>query len=202
MATFDDIVTELTAPATGDKLLVRDISDASYKDKFMTLAKLAVLSLANTFAALATFSAGLASDTIKAASAAGLSLQDDGGNQGAKVLDGGVLQVGNLTFDQHVAIADDGVFSFSPSGTWGLMFVFCPTSMTPSALVFWRVTATNNGCALIQPGSDVVATTGALTGTTGTDGKFTISAHTDGKIYMENRLGGAKDTRYLVITAT
>lgn len=98
MATFDDIVTELTAPATGDKLLVRDISDASYKDKFMTLSRLAVLSLANTFSALQTFGAGLASGTIKAASAAGLSVQDDGGNEAFKINDGGTL-----TF---------------PSGTW------------------------------------------------------------------------------------
>lgn len=91
MATFDDIVTELTAPAAGDKLLVRDVSDASYKDKFMTLSRLAVLSLANTFAALATFSAGLVSDTIKAATSAGVALQDNSGTVGLQVLVGGIV---------------------------------------------------------------------------------------------------------------
>jgi hypothetical protein len=34
----------------------------------------------------------------------------------------------------------------------------------------------------------------ALTGTTGSPGKFTYSAHTDGKIYIENRRVGSPHT--------
>ena len=34
----------------------------------------------------------------------------------------------------------------------------------------------------------------ALTGTTGTAGKFTYAAHTDGKIYIENRRSGPPHT--------
>ena len=43
-------------------------------------------------------------------------------------------------------------------------------------------------------------TTGvALTGTTGTDGKKTISAHTDGLLYIENREGSTKFLRMTVL---
>lgn len=45
----------------------------------------------------------------------------------------------------------------------------------------------------------VVVTTGALTGTTGTDARFTIAAHTDGKVYFENRSGGSMSFTILVI---
>ncbi len=38
-------------------------------------------------------------------------------------------------------------------------------------------------------GNYIEVTTGILSGTTGTDAKLTISTHTDGKIYIENRMG-------------
>jgi hypothetical protein len=37
----------------------------------------------------------------------------------------------------------------------------------------------------------VTFTTGALTGTTGADGDLTVSAHSDGNIYLENRRGAS-----------
>ena len=39
----------------------------------------------------------------------------------------------------------------------------------------------------------------ALTGTTGTAGKFTYSAHTNGKIYIENRRSGPPHTVALYV---
>jgi hypothetical protein len=39
-------------------------------------------------------------------------------------------------------------------------------------------------------GASIDYTTGALTGTTGTDARATLSIHTDNKLYLENRLGG------------
>ena len=45
----------------------------------------------------------------------------------------------------------------------------------------------------------MVASTGAKTGTTGTDGKVTVSAHTDGKIYIENRSGGALPCAWQIV---
>lgn len=41
--------------------------------------------------------------------------------------------------------------------------------------------------------SNVTLTTGTLSGTTGTDGRFTIAAHTDGRIYFENRFGAERN---------
>ena len=43
-------------------------------------------------------------------------------------------------------------------------------------------------------GSTEEATTGILTGTTGTNGVMTVSAFTDGLIYIENRTGSDRDT--------
>jgi hypothetical protein len=41
----------------------------------------------------------------------------------------------------------------------------------------------------------------ALTGTTGSSGVFTISAHTNGRIYVENRKGGSRTVSLFVIGA-
>lgn len=53
-----------------------------------------------------------------------------------------------------------------------------------------RATGSSAFCNSIAS-TGITATTGALTGTTGADGALTISAHTDQKLYVENRLGGA-----------
>lgn len=42
-------------------------------------------------------------------------------------------------------------------------------------------------------------TTGALTGTTGVNGNVTVSAHTDGNIYVENRSGVTLVIAYTVL---
>lgn len=47
--------------------------------------------------------------------------------------------------------------------------------------------------------SDIDFTTGALNGTTGSDGKKTISAHTDGLIYVENRDGATRSFRMTLL---
>jgi len=80
---------------------------------------------------------------------------------------------------------DNGVIDFGSAGAtnWGKLFYWA--SATPA-------------CTPLNVGSDVDATTGALTGTTGTDGKVTVSAHTDGYIYIENR-SGASRTFYVMM---
>jgi hypothetical protein len=47
--------------------------------------------------------------------------------------------------------------------------------------------------------TNVVLTTGALTGTSGTDGKVTISVHTDNKLYIENRSAASRVFTILVV---
>lgn len=58
--------------------------------------------------------------------------------------------------------------------------------------LYWAHCAATANCLKVAEYSgatDVDVTTGALSGTTGSDGKVTISAHTDGKLYIENRRG-------------
>lgn len=98
----------------------------------------------------------------------------------------------------QVVIADDGVYSFSPaadaSGNTAGFIAFTRGPSNVRALVYYLAA----GASVIAPihNSGFTFTTGALTGTTGVDGNETISAHTDGKIYIENRSGAQR--RYWV----
>jgi hypothetical protein len=89
---------------------------------------------------------------------------------------------------RQITIADDGVASFTPLSNEGIM-EFSTSSSLLSNFVRFRATASPQA-ALFLPTTNQVATTGVLTGTTGTDGDATFSTHTDGKIYIENRRGG------------
>lgn len=58
------------------------------------------------------------------------------------------------------------------------------------------------GTPAMQPitvSANVNSTTGALTGTTGTDAKATVSVSSDGKVYVENRLGSAQNVSVTVL---
>jgi hypothetical protein len=94
---------------------------------------------------------------------------------------------------ERVTIADDGVYllpglqathqqiSIGTSGSGAAL---------PNGIFSVRVSATPQCLALTTFGANVILTTGTLTGTTGTDGNFTISAGTTG-VYFENRTGAA-----------
>ena len=49
--------------------------------------------------------------------------------------------------------------------------------------------------------TNIAYTTGALAGTTGTDGKLTFSVNDDDKIYIENRLGASRIFSYTVLNS-
>jgi hypothetical protein len=88
-------------------------------------------------------------------------------------------------------IAEDGVYSFTPPNAQGIIIVY-PSKSTEVAYrgVFaYRTTATEFLQAIVS--NSLTATTGELTGTTGSDGNMTVSVHTDGKIYLENRTGAS-----------
>ena len=90
-------------------------------------------------------------------------------------------------------ILDDSVYSFAPRdlttlGSSGLILIDRVNS-GHHAFCFYR--ADPAGAAMTTINTVTMAvTTGALTGTTGVDGEVTVSAATDEKIYIENRLGG------------
>jgi hypothetical protein len=84
------------------------------------------------------------------------------------------------------------------SAEWGILTLSSSSTGAgnPNGQIRYRVgtsPATDN-VSLITT-TNVVLTTGVLTGTTGSPGDFTISAATDGKIYLENRTAASKSIR-------
>jgi hypothetical protein len=98
-------------------------------------------------------------------------------------------------------IAQDTAVSFTPPSTLGMVQAFAQSLATadPVAAIFSYRADGLGYTELLASGStnpsdvEVLQLT-ALTGTTGTAGKFTYSAHTDGKIYIENRRSGSPHT--------
>lgn len=113
-----------------------------------------------------------------------------------------VNQMNRARTGESITLADDAATSVDlfagGSVQWGTMTIVCSSTGNgfPNGLVRYRITTSP---ALTDLGllttTNVVLTTGALAGTTGIDGDFTISAHTDGKIYFENRTGSSKSFR-------
>jgi Pectate lyase superfamily protein len=100
-------------------------------------------------------------------------------------------------------IAQDTAVSFTPPATVGMVQAFAMSLATgdPITAIFsYRADGLGYTELLAKgttdpTGSDVqVRQLTALTGTTGTAGEFTYSAHTDGKIYIENRRSGPPHT--------
>jgi len=103
--------------------------------------------------------------------------------------------LGHVNVGEQVAISDDNVYSFTPTLTAGLILIQSRSAATTNYLwAFYVTTAGGSFSPVYFIGSNTVATTGALTGTTGTDGKFTCSVNTaNGKIYIENRTGASRN---------
>jgi hypothetical protein len=99
---------------------------------------------------------------------------------------------------------DDTVYSFAPPNSFGVLVVQSRTNFTKGidSLVLFRVGASAFANALTL-GPDAILTTGTLTnGTTnGTDGKFNISVHTDGSIYLKNRTGAGVYFNYYILSS-
>ncbi len=76
---------------------------------------------------------------------------------------------------------------------YGMLVITIAGATASSALVLYRAAGGPVCANLSAAAANMTFTTGVLAGTTGTDVRFNISAHTDGKIYMENRLGSAQN---------
>ena len=93
---------------------------------------------------------------------------------------------------ENITIPDDGFVTVQPVRSYGILFIHVLTgngSTTVPSVLNYRCASTNPLMTAISKGSLVDLGTGTLTGTTGTDGRVTVRAHTDGKIYIENRTG-------------
>ncbi|PCJ59370.1 MAG: hypothetical protein COA65_06310 [Rhodospirillaceae bacterium] len=100
---------------------------------------------------------------------------------------------------QTFAIATDSAISFTPPKNSGIALAFGLNQFGDSggALFSWR-TDGFRFCDLIANITGVEATTGALTGTTGNTNTVTYSTHTDGKLYIENRLTSTRNIAILL----
>lgn len=106
---------------------------------------------------------------------------------------GGAPTIGTLNYTGAVLpnINDDGVYSFTPGNAIGVLLIYGRNSTYKQivGMISYRVLATHY-TQIIVGYANLAAATGALTGTTGTDGNVTVSANSaDGKIYIENRHG-------------
>ncbi len=121
---------------------------------------------------------------------------------------GGNLQTSGVVIDDNdgvkarghytnlASITDDNVFSFTLGGQgFGLMLVNTSSGSVATSAIVYVIPGTPGTGSLVS-GANVNVTTGVLTGTTGVDGKLTVSCFTDGKVYIENRLGGTINMYY------
>jgi hypothetical protein len=114
---------------------------------------------------------------------------------------------GALTRLVTLEIAQNAAVSFTPDSIIGMVHAFGQGALgDPSAASF---TYRADGFAYAEllaradnspnpPTVELTAGT-ALTGTTGSPDVFTFSAHTDGKIYVENRMVGPSRTVHLFV---
>ncbi len=96
-------------------------------------------------------------------------------------------------WNYHIAsLSDDTATSVTPPTPIGVVRAWNDDEVSTFGVAAYD-TATP-GCAALSAGADFNVTTGALTGTTGTNLKVTVAAHTDGKVYLEARKGASKVT--------
>lgn len=98
------------------------------------------------------------------------------------------------------SLSDDAATSFSPGVDHSIVFVIGDNFAAANGMAaIWNESSGSSYGYVITTITALEATTGVLSGTTGTDGKITISGHTDGKIYLENRRGGSFRGLLLVV---
>lgn len=100
------------------------------------------------------------------------------------------------------SMVDDSAQSFDvPQRTNGRIELSIVSNTDPGfANILYRWNGTN-AAVDVSSGDNArwVRATGALTGTDGTDNKANVSVHTDGKCYVENRLGATVTINYRII---
>lgn len=96
-------------------------------------------------------------------------------------------------WDKHfVAVANDAATSITPPKTIGSVKIQTTTGGGEYILANYNTTTGVTVSLSVGGGSEVSATDGTLTGTTGTDGYITLRSSSDGKIYIENRRGPSR----------
>ena len=100
-----------------------------------------------------------------------------------------LITVPNIqSVDTEVSLDDDTATSFVASSEQQII-LFTSESPNGSGMAMLKPKTTGAEALKLAGGDFFYATVGVLSGTTGGPDRVTVSAHTDGKIYIENRLG-------------
>jgi hypothetical protein len=185
-------LTELTAVAVDDYLLISDTSDVTNRDKRISTTNLLLNMARKAGTPVAGRVAGWAdANTVNdggfaISDIARLSLNNVFG--GTQFMNGGIRSY-------SVSLNDASFAQTTPPGVGGMVLVQCSNSNLVCGIANYR---TNTYMTSLIALANLVFTTGVLTGTTGTAGKVTVStAGTD--IYIENRLGATRTITMLFI---
>lgn len=112
-----------------------------------------------------------------------------------------IAGAGNLVGTTTSSMDVNTAISFTPPNNQGMILIWrrsLTVGLTVWGLVYYNAGATAF-TAIAVGGANLEVRTGVLTGTTGTSGKLTVSAHTDGKIYVENRVVTGITLHYLLL---
>lgn len=126
--------------------------------------------------------------------------QEYGLNESRSTIKGRQVNAGtNSSFSTNKeTIANDAAFSFTPAVSEGTIIIEDGVAVEGAHILF-KVSSTN-ATAIVAATANVNVSTVALSGTTGIDAKLTVSANdSDGKIYIENRLGKPRDITYTIL---
>ena len=110
-----------------------------------------------------------------------------------------------VTSGTQGSVADDAAFSITAQSNVGILILMVANLTAGAGAVAFRCqSGFASQAAIIASAAGTLLATAVdtvLTGTTGADGKITISSNaTDGKLYVENRSGGARVFSWFFIT--
>jgi hypothetical protein len=118
---------------------------------------------------------------------------------GTSTITGGTATKTILNSSQYLLMGDDTAATITPSVIYGFLLFATASHNTYYGMYSYRATTTPWLLNMGSIGSGMVGTTGVLVGTTSTDAKVTVSTHTDGNIYFENRSGGNITVNYTIL---
>ena len=170
---------QLTAPAADDKIPVWDTSAA--QQKWIRRDDLVGATLTGGF-------------SVVVPAAGTMSLIDVPQSYGAQQ-----LFPQGLSAVRGQVIADDAVYSMAVvSAGWLLIGTTSAGFSNRHAIIAFRAGTGPYTGVVVQPSTVFEVSTSVLAGTTGTDGKITISA-TGGMLYIENRSGASQSFTFAII---
>lgn len=110
------------------------------------------------------------------------------------------IMTANAHVTGEVSLADDTAFHFVPGVTSGFICAHAREGNSNFRMMAHYSAASGHGVLTpMNIGSSFNGHSGVLNGTTGTDGKVNFSAHTNGRIYIENRSGATVTIKYTII---